>query len=228
MLFVALSAALAGELHVQVDSPVAVYVDGQQLPVDAQKTAHAKGLAEGMHSLLIKDLTDRVVADTSVKVAEAEWVLVKLDGGEIWPVQREHLAAQAPLLPDQVNLNVSISLVELATAGFASPEPGPTPSQLVIEPNMPMDDKAFAGLLAAVGDESFSDDQLGLIQGAAGSNHFTCAQVAALMETFSFSTDQVQVARTLRPRIVDPENSHLLNAPLDFSSDKDAVQALFR
>jgi hypothetical protein len=221
------AAALAGELHVQVDSPVAVYVDGQQIPADGQRIAHAKGLAEGMHGLLIKDLTDRVVVDTSVKVGESEWVMVGLKGGEVWPLGRDHLAAQHDVLAAAIP-GASVSITVNIDDGLLPPGQPPPPPEVVIEADKPMDGKAFAGLVSAVDDESFSDDQLDLVRGAAGSNHFTCAQVVALMETFSFASDQVEVVQILRPRIVDPENSHLLNGPLTFSSDKEAVQALFR
>ena len=221
-----LSAAFAGELHVQVDAPVAVYVDGEQVPVDAKKIAHAKGLKSGMHSLLVKDLSDRVVVDTSVKVNEDEWVLVELRGGEVWPVQREHLAAQTTLDASVPGASVSITLN--VDPGLLPPDQPPPPPQPVIEANRPMEPKAFAGLLAAVEGESFSDDQIDLIRGAAGQSWFTCEQVAALMEAFSFASDQVKVVELLRPRVVDPENHHLLNEPLSFSSDKEKVQAFFR
>ncbi len=85
----------------------------------------------------------------------------------------------------------------------------------------------FQSLLARVQAESFSDDKLSLIQSASGYHWFRCEQVARLMGSLTFSDDQIAAARILRPRIVDPQNHHVFNDVLDFSDDKQAVQAMF-
>ncbi len=91
-----------------------------------------------------------------------------------------------------------------------------------------MDAASFESLRSAVANESFSSDQISMIQTAASRNHFTCAQLGKLMDEGSQGSTKVAFAKAIVPNVVDPGNAHLLSAHLSFSSDKDAVQALFK
>jgi len=86
----------------------------------------------------------------------------------------------------------------------------------------------LSSLLRRIDAESFSDDKLDLISNAARYHHFECHQVTQVLSALTFSEDQVEAARRLQPKVIDPQNAYMLNDALKFSSDKQEVQALFR
>lgn len=92
----------------------------------------------------------------------------------------------------------------------------------------PMAPADLERLLQAVQDESFSSDQVEIIATAARNNHFTCRQLARLIEPISFGSDKVAAVEAARHAVVDPGNAHELEAAFSFSSDKEKVRALFR
>lgn len=92
----------------------------------------------------------------------------------------------------------------------------------------PMDAGAFSALVRSVDDATFSSDKIKQVQIAAGSNHFTIAQVGALMDTCAHASDKVKIARILHARVVDKKNAFQLGNHLTFSSDKDKVLRLFQ
>lgn len=81
-------------------------------------------------------------------------------------------------------------------------------------------------LIQQLAGESFSSDKMALL-GSVGAYGFTCAQVALIMNNFDFDSDKVKAVQILRSQIVDPENGWTLTSGLSFSSDQDAVRALF-
>lgn len=117
------------------------------------------------------------------------------------------------------------AVVVVPSPGIRPPHPPPPP---VIYGPRPMEAERFAMLISAVDHEPFSDDKLDIIQSAARNELFTIAQLGRLMDELAFSSDRVEAARLLRPRIIDPENAWMLSEHLVFSSDKEAVQRLFR
>lgn len=86
----------------------------------------------------------------------------------------------------------------------------------------------FERLLASVEAESFSSGQVDIIATAARNNHFTCRQLARLIEPISFGSDQMKAVEAAHEAVIDPGNAHELEAVFSFSSDKEAVRALFR
>jgi len=115
--------------------------------------------------------------------------------------------------------------------GIAIPGPSmvapPPPPALPVGPTA-MSSTAFAGLVQAVKAASFGSDQVDILRTAAVGNHFRCEQVATLLGLMSFSSNQLDAVKALRPAIIDPENAWQLEAPFSFSSDKEQVRALFR
>lgn len=97
-----------------------------------------------------------------------------------------------------------------------------------VERALPMSESSLQALIAAVEDASFADDQVSVLRTAAAGNHFTCAQVLRLLEPVSFSDSKVEAVTALRLVIVDPQNSFVLEQAFTFSSDKEALRALFR
>ena len=91
-----------------------------------------------------------------------------------------------------------------------------------------MSSDSLSALIGSLNSVSFSDDKLNLIRATAASNHFTIRQVAAILETLSFSSDQLEALSALRPRIVDPQNAAQLSAVFSFSSDLEDAMKLFQ
>ncbi len=93
-------------------------------------------------------------------------------------------------------------------------------------PVAPMSPAAFEELVRQVEAESFSDDRLEILRTAALNNAFTVAQVARLMDLFDFGDDRVEVVRILYPRVVDPENAHILLSHVEFDDEKEAIRRI--
>ncbi|MFT5683546.1 MAG: hypothetical protein ACI8RZ_004478 [Myxococcota bacterium] len=86
----------------------------------------------------------------------------------------------------------------------------------------------LARIRGAVAAESFSDDQLAVLQAASHGRRFTAAQVMTLMSQFSFSDDRIDAAVMLYPQVVDPQNWYTVYGALTFSSDKAKLRQLTR
>jgi hypothetical protein len=104
-----------------------------------------------------------------------------------------------------------------------APQPPPPPPAPVVRP---MPDGPFKRLNEAVAKESFAEDKMRVLTMAAGDNYFLISQVAQLLNHFSFSQDKLNVVRSLKPRILDPENGYTLYSAFSFSSDKKRLQEI--
>lgn len=84
-----------------------------------------------------------------------------------------------------------------------------------------MDAETFAELKKQVEDASFSSDRLNVIRAAVSSGHtFSCAQVRALLDAMSFSSDKHAALKLLKDRIEDPANVEQIIDGFSFESDK--------
>lgn len=92
----------------------------------------------------------------------------------------------------------------------------------------PMAEPALVALVNAVTSATFGDDQVDVLRTAAAHNSFTCAQVVRLVAPIAHSSDKVEAITALAPKVLDPENAHVIEGALTFSSDKEAVRKLFR
>jgi hypothetical protein len=97
-----------------------------------------------------------------------------------------------------------------------------------LQPNAPMNDMAFQGLLRAIQQESFESGRKNVISTAASYNYFTCAQLARVFNVLSFSSEKIFAAQALCPKIVDKHNSHIALSALTFDSEKQQVAKFFR
>lgn len=122
-----------------------------------------------------------------------------------------------------------------ATVTLARPAPAPAvvvvqqPAPVVVAQPVAMGlaPADFAALLAAVEEEDFSSDKLGVIRSAVdGGAFFSCAQVGQLVDALDMSSDKVQVVELTRARLVDPNNGFTLLKRFTFSSDKEKVRKL--
>ncbi len=86
---------------------------------------------------------------------------------------------------------------------------------------------AFAGLLMRLQRKSFADEQLGFVRDSVlRGDYFTCEQAGQLMRVAALGDDQVKIAATLYPHLVDPENFAQLLALLPLTSDRLALRSL--
>lgn len=231
-----LSTALAGEIQVQASSPVVVTVDGQTLDFGDGMVASAMNLAGGLHEVRVTTTGGELLAEKKVDVPVDHEVRMKYANralritGEGQMPNAGHAGTSAH--SDAVDVHVGAGPIGLSVNIDVHEVDGRAPHEGPHEPPLgppaAMDAGSFTKLVAAIQAESFSSDQLDLIRSAASKNHFTCAQVAQLIEPLSFSSDQVEAVTIVRPRVIDPENSFVLNEQFTFSSDKEKVQALFR
>jgi len=85
----------------------------------------------------------------------------------------------------------------------------------------PMAAEPFANFLIMLEEESFSDDQLLFLREVARKNFFVTAQLARILDVFSFSEDKLEAARIVLPRLLDPGNAFMLRDKFTFESDKE-------
>lgn len=134
---------------------------------------------------------------------------------------------------ERLRLHVEQALGQPALYGgppgaYAPPgaQPGPPPPPLP-GPPVPIGKAEFNGLLKQLQRLSFSDEKLNLARTTVSSGYaFTCEQVGQLMRTSAFGDDQVRIAATLYPRIIDPQNFIQLTSILTFESDRQKLRQL--
>lgn len=82
---------------------------------------------------------------------------------------------------------------------------------------------SFEQLKHSMNAQWFSSGQRDVFRQALQSNYFTSQQVFELVSIFTFSSDQLEVAKQAYVKTVDPQNYFIVNNALEFSS---AVSAL--
>ncbi|MDP2307409.1 MAG: DUF4476 domain-containing protein, partial [Pseudomonadota bacterium] len=188
-----------------------------------ERGATAIELAGGNHRVQVFDPQDRLVTSATVSVIVSEQARFELRRGQLTELGRGPLASQgAPCTP--------VPPTKPAPAVIVVKPPPPVTPVAPVAPVGPlaMRDGDFTGFISAVKAEAFSSDQLGIITGVARTQHFTIAQVGVVLDQLAHSSDKVAAATVLAPRVIDRENAWKLNEHLTFSSDKDAVRALFQ
>jgi hypothetical protein len=119
--------------------------------------------------------------------------------------------------------------INLNVEGEAAPpppivvEPPPPPPPVKPAP-MNMPPAAFATLRGAIQTESFSDGKLTVLRTALADHRLSVQQASQLLPLFDFSSDRVEAAVAIYPRLVDPENFFQLYSAFDFESDKEEVR----
>lgn len=149
------------------------------------------------------------------------------------PEGQQAIATVAGLLNPARELERMLSAAPMVTPQGAVPV-APPPAPVVVhvpapEPPPPppvpagptaISDSDLGRIVGAVRGETFSRDQLGVLQSAVGSHHFTIGQSRQILQLFSFSRDQLAALRILAPRILDKQNAFELNSLFSFSRDK--------
>lgn len=106
--------------------------------------------------------------------------------------------------------------------------PRPPVVAVVTAAPKPMSDTAFAALLALVEEKSFDSSRMEVIKAAAGSGHFTVAQVSKLLAKLSFDSNRLDTLKAIHTRITDRENGVLLSKSFTFSSSQSEALKLFQ
>ena len=207
---------MAGELMVTTVTPVVIKIDGAPIDfVPGTMMAQVSNL-RGVHRVEITSVTGARQAQMNVNVPAQGAAALIFDGANL-------TMAQAGVGGPGVGMPIArppAMRPPVARPPVAQPPAATGP--------VPIAPSAFARLVSTVSNASFSDDKLNAIRAAAGGNYFTVAQVGQLVDEISFSKDQVEAVRILRPRIVDPGNGFALADHFSFSSDREKVMAMFQ
>jgi hypothetical protein len=81
-------------------------------------------------------------------------------------------------------------------------------------------------ILAAVGAESFSDDQLSALRSSVENASLTAAEARRVLDLFAASEDKLSALGLMRDHVSDPQNWHVLVDGFSFSDDRDAARNL--
>ncbi len=88
-----------------------------------------------------------------------------------------------------------------------------------------MGERDFNALIAAVNNETFGQQKLGVVQTAA-TGYFTVDQVGRLVDQLTYGNDKVKVVELLSGQIVDRQNGFQLYSHFTYSNDKERVKKL--
>lgn len=82
-----------------------------------------------------------------------------------------------------------------------------------------MDPATFQQLKQSIQNQWFSSGQKEVFMQALAHNYFTSQQILELVDVFTFSSDQLEVAKAAYPKTVDPQNYFIVSNALEFSND---------
>jgi hypothetical protein len=103
------------------------------------------------------------------------------------------------------------------------PPPPPPPPPVAVRPMAP---ERFERLHAAMQREAFSSGRMKVLEAALPDGQFSVAQLARLLDLYSFSSERLDVVRRVRPRLVDPEQSFELYEKFSFDSEKEELSRI--
>lgn len=82
----------------------------------------------------------------------------------------------------------------------------------------------MGALLRALDDAPFDDEKRALVRSIAVGRWFTTSQVIRFVDAVPFADTQVEVAATLFPQVVDPQNWYQVYAEIPFSSSREELR----
>lgn len=108
-----------------------------------------------------------------------------------------------------------------------APIPGPPPPAQPPPPSLPAPIAAadFQRFLEAVDQAPFANEKLALVTEACQHHLFTTQNVIAIVEEMPHTSEKVEAAAAMYPRVVDPQNFFQVYEHLPFSSDRDKLRA---
>jgi len=90
----------------------------------------------------------------------------------------------------------------------------------------PMNKKDFADLKQRIRKLAFPDDGLTLLKTAATGNYFTSAQIAGLLDQFTFPDDKLKALQITYPACVDTSGNYKILDCFIFGDDKEKARAI--
>jgi hypothetical protein len=101
--------------------------------------------------------------------------------------------------------------------------PPPPPPAPVMQP---IREDQLQRLSKAIGNESFGDGKLRVLEAAAGQQYFLVPQVQKLLQRFTFAEDRLNAMRVLWPRVLDRQNAYQLYGAFTFASEKEELRKI--
>lgn len=91
-----------------------------------------------------------------------------------------------------------------------------------------LSDAAFSILCKKVKEASFDKDKKNLIEVASLGCYYSCQQCAPILKIFSFDSEKTNALKLMAPRIVDPQNVHVICQQFTFDDGKKQAARLVR
>ena len=91
-----------------------------------------------------------------------------------------------------------------------------------------LSDEAFFILYKKVKEASFDKDKKNLIEVASLGCYYSCQQCAQILKIFSFDSERLNALKLMVPRIVDPQNTHVICQQFTFDDGKKQAARLVR
>jgi hypothetical protein len=171
---------------------------------------------EGSKKIASDDIPTMVNAQ-----ADTFYRIIIRAGGAVWEKK----------LPTKAGMTLSLWVAAPSGGGTVvvrpEPAPAPAPAPAPVGPYA-MSGSDFEALKAAIEEEGFGDDKLGVLSTAAGSAWFSCDQVGQLVDLFSFSDEKLKALSLVKDKIVDRNNTFKIFSHFTFSDDKKRAQAMLR
>lgn len=108
------------------------------------------------------------------------------------------------------------------------PEPAVNPAPVCNNPviyPMPMDPASFGNLKATINNAAFESTKLSILKQALPYNNFTTTQVVDLMNIFAFESYRLEVAKLMYPQTLDQQNYYIVNNAFSFNSSINDLQS---
>ncbi len=194
----------------------------------------AEALIQGKVTNATRDQAMQQLRDARVQIQAVQAELMKAhppmppQGGAAVTITEGAGGASGSVQVGGPGSSLSINLT-VSDPGMQEPPPpvviAPPPPPPPLQPApVTMPPAAFATLRGAIQTESFSDGKLRVLRSALDAHRLNVQQAAQLLPLFDFSSDRVEAAVAIYPRLVDPENFFQLYGGFDFESDKEAVR----
>lgn len=91
-----------------------------------------------------------------------------------------------------------------------------------------LSDEAFSILYKRVKEASFDKDKKNLIEVASLGCYYSCQQSAQILKIFSFDSEKLNALKLMAPRIVDPQNVHVICQQFTFDDGKQQAARIVR
>ncbi len=119
----------------------------------------------------------------------------------------------ASVVTVRINKYLQLNVKHVAPKFIAPPACGPLPP-----PVFPMGDGAFGELLRTIDHQAFDSSRLLIAKQGIGSAYVTAAQVRRLMESMTFESTRLALAKFAFGRVIDKERYYIVNDAFTFSS----------